>query len=182
MTQDEKHVTSRRAFLGSATLAALGSTQFARTAEAQAIITSEDYTYEVTRTEAEWREMLSDEEYRILREVGTEPRFSSELWEEERDGTYSCRGCDLPIYDNTYKEVLFVGWVFFDHSFVNTTLTGIDILPAEYGGTEDMATTPALMETHCRRCGSHLGHILTVQGKTRHCINGAALTFEPDVA
>ncbi|GAB5448646.1 peptide-methionine (R)-S-oxide reductase [Gymnodinialimonas sp.] len=182
MTDQSNHTTSRRAFLGSAAVAALGVTQFARTAEAQAIITSDNYTYEIQRTEAEWRAMLTDEEYRILREVGTEARFSSELWEEERDGTYFCRGCDLPVYDNTYKEVLFVGWVFFDHSFVNATMTGIDILPAEYGGTEEMATTPALMETHCRRCGSHLGHILTVEGKTRHCINGAALRFELDAA
>lgn len=174
--------TTRRAFLGSAAVAALGAAQFTRPAEAQAIINSDDYTYAVQRTEEEWRAMLSDEEYRILREVGTEPRFSSDLWEEESDGTYFCKGCDLAIYDNTYKEKLFIGWLFFDHSFVNTTLTGIDILPAEYGGTEEMATAPALMEAHCRNCGSHLGHILTVEGKTRHCINGIALNFVPDAA
>ncbi len=170
---------TRRAFLGSTAVAvAAAPAAFSRPATAQP--TGEDiFVYEVTRTEDEWRAMLTDEEFRIMREMGTEPRFTSDLWDEERDGVYACKGCDLPIYDNTYKEVLFIGWLFFDHSFPATVLTNIDILPAEYGGADDMGTAPALMEAHCRRCGSHLGHILTVQDKTRHCINGTSLTFTP---
>lgn len=131
-----------------------------------------DYQFEVVRTEEEWRAILTDEEYRILREMGTEPRRSSELWQEDREGTYHCRGCDLHLYSSNRKTILDIGWVFFFHSEPDSVLTGIDNVE----GTE-------VIQAHCRRCGSHLGHILIVpdgnEDKIMHCINGTSLVFNP---
>lgn len=173
---------TRRAFLQTSAMAAASAPlAFASAAQAD-VVTDRPFTYEINHSDEEWRAMLDEEEYRILREMGTEPKFSSSLWNVDDDGVYACRGCGLEVYDNTYKEVLIIGWLFFDHAFPTTVMTDIDILPAEYGATEDMAQETALMEAHCRRCGSHLGHILNVQGKTRHCINGSALTFTPAAA
>ncbi|MEM7710194.1 MAG: peptide-methionine (R)-S-oxide reductase, partial [Pseudomonadota bacterium] len=144
----------------------------------------------ITRTEAEWRARLSDEEYRMLREGATEAPKSSPLWEETRDGMYACKGCDLPVYDSEWKTVLDKGWVFFHHPMPHATMTSIDSPaqprtpggpPARFQDGVDLIAI-ALMETHCRRCGSHLGHIFSIDGKVLHCINGASLTFEPAAA
>lgn len=126
------------------------------------ISTASGFSYEVQRTEAEWRARLSEDEYTILREGGTEPRRSSPLATEAANGTYACKGCELPIYSSSQKLVLPQGWAFFRHSYENAVLTAID------NGT---------IEAHCRRCGSHLGHILYVQTEILHCINGSALVF-----
>lgn len=146
----------------------------------------DDFSFEITRTEEEWRAVLSDWEYRIMRESATEPHFTSEYWNEERPGHYNCQGCDLRLYEAEHKTVRVIGWVFFYHSVPNSVLTGIDEIPAEYGRSEGMnaeATMPETMiEVHCRRCGSHLGHIINVQSDILHCINGAALAFNPTEA
>lgn len=137
-----------------------------------------DFDYEVTRTEAEWRALLSDNEYYILRELGTEPPKSSPLWNEQRAGAYHCKGCDLHAYTSEWKVELDKGWVFFNHALPNSVLTDID-LGSPYAGMEDM-DVPAdepLIELHCRRCGSHLGHLVNIGGPL-HCINGTALEFK----
>jgi len=136
----------------------------AQTGTDQPATIASGFRYEVQRTEAEWRARLSEDEYTILREGGTEPRNSSPLAAETRNGTYACKGCDLPIYSSSQKIILPQGWVFFHHSYENAVLTGID---------------NGQIEAHCRRCGSHLGHILYVQSKIVHCINGSALSFTP---
>ncbi len=92
---------------------------------------SGDFTFEITRTETEWRARLSDLEYRILRQGRTEPHFSSELWNEERPGLYSCRGCDLPLYESEHKTIRHIGWVFYFHAIPNSVLLGMDEIPAE---------------------------------------------------
>ena len=120
--------------------------------------------YEVQRTDADWRARLSEHEYAILREGGTEPRHSSPLATETRNGTYACKGCELPIYSSSEKIILPQGWVFFHHSYDNAVLTGVD---------------QGHIEAHCRRCGSHLGHILYVETQVLHCINGTSLIFTP---
>lgn len=172
-----KYSPTRRAFLGSSATAMAAAPALLATSDADAQVRlDEDFVYEITRTEEEWREMLTEEQYRVMREFGTEQRFSSPLWEEERDGEYACRGCDLKIYDNTFKETLFIGWLFFDHAEPATVLMGIDGPVAEYG-ERGMSDDPVHIEAHCRRCGSHLGHILYVEGRVRHCINGNSLVF-----
>lgn len=122
------------------------------------------FQYEIQRTDDEWRTRLTPAEYRILREGGTERRNSHRFTRDARAGTYQCRGCDLTNYSSEQKIILDIGWVFFHHAMRDAVLLGTD-------GTE--------IEAHCRRCGSHLGHIQNVDGQILHCINGTALGFTP---
>ncbi|MEJ6390681.1 peptide-methionine (R)-S-oxide reductase [Gymnodinialimonas ulvae] len=170
------HHPNRRAFLGTAAATALAAPMAkAHTAPPG----SEDFIYEVTRTEEEWRAMLTEDEHRIMRENGTEPRFSSEFWETEEAGHYHCKGCDLTIYDSAQKTLRLIGWVFYHHARPNSVLMDIDEWPAQMSETE-IEEVRQVTEVHCRRCGSHLGHYLIVQGEMLHCINGASLTFAAD--
>ena len=140
-----------------------------------------DHHYEVSFTEQEWRARLSEEEFRILREGGTEHKKSSPLWKEKRDGHYTCKGCDLGLYNSDYKVVLNKGWVFFKNCEPDSVLTGNDLV-TEYGGfIKKPKRTRTFIETHCRRCGSHLGHMLYIKGQILHCINGTSLKFTPSV-
>jgi peptide-methionine (R)-S-oxide reductase len=180
MTDHSAITTSRRAFLGTAAATAIAAPLTA-TAHTPAP-GSEDFAYEVTRTDEEWRALLSEDEHRILRENGTESRFSSDLWQEERPGHYHCKGCDLTIYESTQKTVRFIGWVFFYHANRDNVLLGIDEWPAQMTDADGMGEPRQVIEAHCRRCGSHLGHVLHVENDILHCINGASLTFAADDA
>lgn len=165
--------TTRRGFL-----AASGLTAAAGLAGHRASAGSPDtFTFEVIRSDEEWQSMLSDDEFRILRRGGTELPGSSPLWTERRDGDYCCKGCDLLLYRGAWRVPVEKGWIFFAHCEENTVLTSIDGPVAEYGMSKDTST--AVIEAHCRRCASHLGHILLVEGQVLHCINGASLTFRP---
>lgn len=128
-------------------------------------------TYEVTRSEEEWRAMLSDAEYRVMREEGTERAYTSPLNDEKRDGIFLCRGCELPVYASDAKYDSGTGWPSFT-----------DNLPGAIGTKEDRKLLMTRTECHCARCGSHLGHIFDdgppPTGK-RHCINCVSLTFQP---
>ena len=137
-----------------------------------------DHIYEVGYTEEEWKNRLTEEEFRIMRMGGTEHKKTSKLWNETREGAYKCKGCDLDIYSSEYKVPITKGWVFFSHSEPDSVLTGIDLI-TNYGWR---AKKKAAIEAHCRRCGSHLGHVLYVDKKIVHCINGKAMTFSPTKA
>lgn len=165
---------SRRAFMGS-TLLSAAALPFAGAAQARPE-RNFDFIYEITRSEEEWRARLSKYEYEILRNSGTEWAKSSELWDDYREGMFHCRGCDLTVYSSEWRVELDKGWVFFSHAQPTTVLTDID-KAANYSMNASAART--MIEAHCRRCGSHLGHILTVEGQLVHCINGASLRFEP---
>ncbi|MEM7471908.1 MAG: peptide-methionine (R)-S-oxide reductase [Pseudomonadota bacterium] len=169
---------TRRAFFAStgAVAALCASGAKARVAPGE----NSTYVYEITRTEAEWLDMLSDEEFVIMREGYTEAPKSSPLWEESRPGSYQCKGCELKAFDGRWKTVLSKGWVFFLQSEPDAVLMNIDGPTPDYGSMA--AGQNAVTEVHCRRCGSHLGHLLIVEGKMRHCINGASLTFAPGQA
>lgn len=152
---------TRRGFLAT-TAAALGLAPVAgRSPAAQ--------SFEVTRSEAEWRTMLSDLEYRVMREEGTERAFTSPLNDEKRAGRFLCKGCDLPLYDAATKFDSGTGWPSF-----------YEALPGAVETKPDRKLFVTRTEVHCRRCGSHLGHIFDdgppPTGK-RHCINGVSLTF-----
>jgi len=125
--------------------------------------------FEVTRTEAEWRAMLTTAEYRVMREEGTERAGSSPLDKNYAEGTYHCRGCDLPLYSSAAKYNSGTGWPSFWES-----------LPNAVGTKPDRKLLYVRTEVHCRRCGSHLGHIFDdgprPTGK-RHCLNGVSLVF-----
>lgn len=158
----------RRSFLATASAAAwIASTGGGRTAVVP------EGPFEITRTEAEWRAMLTDAEYAVMREGETERAFSSPLHEETRDGIFHCKGCDLALYSSDTKYDSGTGWPSFTEA-----------LPDAIGTMEDRSLLFFVRtECHCRRCGSHLGHILEdgppPEG-LRHCINGLALVFRPE--
>ena len=170
----------RRTFMTStAAAAAVSSTAGA----ARAADDGEDFVYEIARSDEEWRDRLSSEEYFVLRERGTETPRSSPLWNSKDVGTYCCKGCELTIYDSLQKIQLEKGWAFFRHSRPATVMTALDLA----GGamSDPFARLGAMMEAHCRRCGSHLGHIVAlpeVPNRPIHCINGHALNFQPQTA
>ena len=152
----------RRTFLQSAAAAlGLGSV-------AQGVGAAEG-TFEINRSKAEWKAMLTSLEYRVMREEGTEPAFSSPLNDEKRAGMFHCKGCDLALYASEHKYDSGTGWPSFWQAQANAI-----------GTKPDRSLFMLRTECHCRRCGSHLGHIFDdgprPTGK-RHCINGVSLTF-----
>lgn len=127
--------------------------------------------FEITRTPEQWREMLTENEYLILREEKTERAYTSDLLKEKREGNYTCAGCDLAVYSSETKFDSKTGWPSFYEALPDAVRTKPD----------NTLLTPRT-EVHCRRCGGHLGHIFDdgppPTGK-RHCINGIALDFVP---
>ncbi|EPX82217.1 peptide-methionine (R)-S-oxide reductase MsrB [Salipiger mucosus] len=127
--------------------------------------------FEVTRSEEEWRAMLTDLEYKVMREEGTERAFTSPLNDEKREGTFLCKGCDQELYASDTKFDSGTGWP----SFYEPLPDAVETKP-------DRSLFMVRTEVHCDRCGSHLGHIFDdgppPTGK-RHCINGVSLTFRP---
>ena len=128
--------------------------------------------FEITKTEAEWRKILSPQQFYVLRKHGTEYAFSSPLDKNYAPGTYKCAGCDLPLYSSKTKFDSGTGWPSFYEAIDNAVGTSVD-----------NSWIYTRTEVHCRRCGGHLGHIFDDGPKPtgkRHCINGIALKFEPD--
>lgn len=125
--------------------------------------------FDVTRTDAEWRAMLTDAQFRVMREEGTERAFSSPLDKTYEPGIYHCRGCDQALYSSETKYDSGTGWPSF-----------WDNLPGAIGTKPDRSLFATRTECHCSRCGSHLGHIFddgpAPTGK-RHCLNGVSLVF-----
>jgi peptide-methionine (R)-S-oxide reductase len=130
-------------------------------------------TFEVTRTEAEWRKILTTDQFRVLREQHTERPGSSSLNAEKRRGTYHCAGCDLPLYSSATKFESGTGWPSFTAPLDNAVGTSVD-----------RSLFGVRIEVHCRRCGGHQGHVFDdgprPTGK-RYCMNGVAMTFKPAV-
>jgi peptide-methionine (R)-S-oxide reductase len=132
-----------------------------------------EHETELPESEAEWREILTDEEYRILREAGTEPRFSGDLLDIKEDGTFECAGCGAELFSTDKKFDSGTGWPSFSDVY-------------EQGNVETKTDTSHGMrrtEVVCSRCGGHLGHVFDdgpePTGK-RYCINSAALDFDPE--
>jgi peptide-methionine (R)-S-oxide reductase len=129
-------------------------------------------TFEVTRTDAEWRTILTPEQFRVLRKHGTERAGTSPLDKQYARGTYACAGCDLPLFKSDTKFDSGTGWPSFWAPIDGAIRT-----------TSDRSLFMTRTETHCRRCGGHLGHVFDDGPKPtglRYCMNGAALKFLPD--
>jgi peptide-methionine (R)-S-oxide reductase len=127
--------------------------------------------FEVTKTDEEWRKILSAEQFYVLRRHGTERAGSSPLDNEYGPGVYLCAGCGLALFASPTKFHSGTGWPSFYAPIENAVLTSID--------TSFFMTRT---EVHCRRCGGHLGHLFEDGPKPtglRYCVNGVALKFQP---
>ena len=151
----------RRHFLKLSTAAALAPaiSGAARAAE----------SFEITRTKQEWQALLTPLQYKVMRRDGTERSSSSPLDKIYADGVYHCAGCDLAVYSSEVKYDSGTGWPSFWRS-----------LPDAVRTKDDRFLLRVRTEVHCRRCGSHFGHIFddgpAPTGK-RHCLNGVSLVF-----
>ena len=141
------------------------STGAAVVSEAQA-----DEMFEVTHSDSEWHSILSDEQYQILREEGTERAYTSPLNNEHRVGTFACAGCDLALFSSATKFDSRTGWPSFWAPLERAVAVRQD---RSFGMSRE--------EVHCRRCGGHLGHVFDDGPKPtglRYCMNGLAMTFK----
>jgi peptide-methionine (R)-S-oxide reductase len=128
----------------------------------------------VVHTDAEWRKMLSGDQYAVLRQEGTERPFTSPLLHEERAGNFACAGCDLPAFSSKTKFDSGTGWPSF-------------WAPLEGAVTERKDNSFGMTRTAvaCHRCDGHLGHVFDDGPKPtglRYCMNGVALKFNADAA
>jgi peptide-methionine (R)-S-oxide reductase len=130
--------------------------------------------YPVTYTDAEWRKILTPEQYAIMREHGTEMPGSCALNFEKRPGTFVCAACDQPLFASKKKFESGTGWPSFH-----------DPLPGTVESDTDLSHGMVRDEVHCSRCGSHLGHVFDdgpPPTGLRYCINGVAMKFIPEAA
>ena len=130
-------------------------------------------TFEVTKTEQEWKELLPADRYVVLRRAGTEPAWSGDLLHVDGDGVFRCAGCGAELFDTRAKFESGTGWPSFDRA--RSAGTVIEHKDRSFG----LARTEIL----CARCGGHLGHVFpdgpTETGR-RYCVNSLSLTYAPE--
>jgi peptide-methionine (R)-S-oxide reductase len=165
---DRRYLT----FAGIAGALAAGVAALTRSASPNAVAASG--SFEVSRSDEEWRRQLTTAQYRVLRQHGTERPGSSPLDKQYGAGTYACAGCDLTLFASKTKFDSRTGWPSFYAPLENAV-----------GTSTDSAWGLSRTEVHCRRCGGHLGHVFEDGPKPtglRYCMNGVALKFLPERA
>jgi len=140
-------------------------------ASVETIVTEEkEPSYEVVKTAEEWKAELNDLEYKVLRKAGTERAFTGDLWNHKADGVYTCRACQLPLFDSKTKFKSGTGWPSY-YEPINDTCIATDT---------DYVLGYARSEVHCSRCGGHMGHVFSDGPEPtglRYCINSVSLDF-----
>ena len=130
-----------------------------------------DEKFAVEKSDTEWRSLLSPEQFRVLREHGTERAGTSPLNFEKRTGVYHCAACNQPLFESGTKYESGSGWPSFFRP-----------LPGAISTTTDQSHGMTRVEVHCRNCGGHLGHVFNDGPQPtgqRYCMNGLSLKFEP---
>lgn len=135
----------------------------------------EDHRYDVERTEAQWRELLTPAEFQVLRQGGTEPPHVGRYTNTTQSGSYTCRGCDAVLFSSDTKFASHCGWPSF---YAPASQQAV-----EY--REDDSLFMRRIEVLCARCGSHLGHVFHGEGyptptDERYCINSVCLRLDSD--
>jgi peptide-methionine (R)-S-oxide reductase len=162
-------LTRRRILFGTAALGVLAGGGSLLDSIAAGAPTTSSETFEVSHTDAQWRQILTPQQYAVLRTASTETPFSSPLNDEHRPGTFTCAGCAQDLFSSTTKFDSGTGWPSFWKALNNSVLERQD-------DTIGMSRTEVL----CRRCGGHLGHVFDDGPQPtglRYCMNGVALGF-----
>lgn len=126
----------------------------------------------IEKTDAEWRAQLTPEQYRVMRQKGTEPAFSGALYRNHADGTYRCAACGNELFASDTKFESGTGWPSFTVPLNNAAVST----------HEDNTLGMRRIEVTCARCGAHLGHVFPDGPKPsglRYCMNSVSLEFEP---
>lgn len=134
-------------------------------------------TYPVTRSDAEWRKLLTPEQFHMMREQGAERPGTSALVHEKRAGVFSCAGCDTPLFESGAKFESGTGWPSFNQPIAGAVDTVAD---NSYVGGHHSGYGTIRTEVSCATCGSHLGHVFNdgpPPSGLRYCTNGVALKF-----